>query len=67
MKRLEMLKIMTNTNYILTRLYETCNEELKKEYYEMRTLFLDNFERIQDDKNNTDEYYFYIVNGSSNH
>ena len=21
------------TNYILSRLYETCNEELKKEYY----------------------------------
>ena len=48
-------QLLSKTNYILTRLYETCNEEIKKEYYEMRKLFLDKFERIQDDKNNTDE------------
>ena len=38
------------TNYILTRLYETGNKELKKEYYEMRQLILNNLKRIQDDK-----------------
>ena len=38
-------------NYILTRLYETSNDELKKEYYEMREFILNNLERIQDDKN----------------
>ena len=48
-------KLLEKTNYILTRLYETCNEELKKDYYEMRGLILNNLKRIQDDKDNTDE------------
>ena len=43
------------TKYILTKLYKTCNEELKKEYYEMRELILNIFERIQDDKNEDKE------------
>ena len=43
--------LLNKTNYILTRPYETCNEELKKECYEMRELILNNLERIQDDKN----------------
>ena len=43
--------LLNKTNYILTRLYETCNEELKKDYYEMRELILIKLERIQDDKN----------------
>ena len=43
--------ILNKTNYILTRLYETSNEELKNEYYKMRKLFLDNLQRIKDDKN----------------
>ena len=47
--------LLNKANYILTRLYETNNEQLKKEYYEMRELVLDNLERIQDDKDNTDE------------
>ena len=38
------------TNYILTKLYEIDNEELKKGYYELRELFLNKLERIQDDK-----------------
>ena len=42
--------LLKKTNYILTKLYETDNEELKKEYYELRELFLNNLERIQDDK-----------------
>ena len=48
------LNLLNKTNYILTRLFETCNEDLKKEYYEyyeMRELILNNLERIQDDKN----------------
>ena len=28
--------LLNKANYILVRLYETSNEELKKEYYEMR-------------------------------
>ena len=43
------------TKYILTKLYETCNEELRKEYYEIRELILNNFERIQDGKNENKE------------
>ena len=43
------------TNYILTRLYETSNEELKKQFYEMRELILNNLERIEDDKNESKE------------
>ena len=43
--------LLNKTNYISTRLYETCNEELKKEYYEMRELILNNLERIQNDEN----------------
>ena len=43
--------LLNKANYILTRLYETSNEEMKKEYYEMRELSLINLERIQDDKN----------------
>ena len=38
--------LLNKTNYILTRLYETCNEELKKENHEMRELILNNLERI---------------------
>ena len=47
--------LLIKTNYILTRLYETCNEELKKEYYEMRELILNNLERLQDEKNESKE------------
>ena len=43
------------TNYLLTRLHETCNKELKKEYYEMRELILKNLERIQNDKDESEE------------
>ena len=42
--------LLKKSNYILKKLYETDNEELKKEYYELRELFLNNIERIQDDK-----------------
>ena len=42
--------LLKKTNYILTKLYEVDNKELKKEYYELRELFLNNFDRIQDDK-----------------
>ena len=42
--------LLKKTNYILTKLYEIDNEELKKEYYELRELILNNLERIQDDK-----------------
>ena len=37
------------TNYIVTKLYEIDNKELKKEYYELRELILNNLERIRDD------------------
>ena len=47
--------LLNKTNFILTRLYETCNEELKKEYYEMRDLILNNLERIKDDKDESNE------------
>ena len=47
--------LLNKTNFIITRLYETCNEILKKEYYEMRELILNNLERIQDDKNEDKE------------
>ena len=49
------LDLLNKTNYILTRLYETCNEELEKEYYEMRELILNNLERIQNDKDESRE------------
>ena len=39
--------LLNKTNYILTRLYETCNEELKKEYYEMRKLILNNLKNTE--------------------
>ena len=42
--------LLKKTNYILTKLYEIDNEEMKKEYYELRELILNNLERIQDDK-----------------
>ena len=42
--------LLKKTNYILTKLYEIDNEELKKEYYQLRELILNNLERIQDDK-----------------
>ena len=42
--------LLKKTNYILTKLYETNNEELKKEYYELREIVLINLDRIQDDK-----------------
>ena len=32
------------------KLYEINNEDLKKEYYELRGLILNNLDRIQDDK-----------------
>ena len=42
--------LLEKTNYILTKLYEIDNKELKKEYYELRELILNNLDRIQDDK-----------------
>ena len=45
--------LLKKTNYILTKLDEIDNEELKKEYYELRELILNNLERIQDDKDIT--------------
>ena len=42
--------LLKKTNYIITKLYEIDNKELKKEYYELRELILYNLERIQDDK-----------------
>ena len=42
--------LLKKTNYILTKLYEIDNEELKKDYYELKELILNNLERIQDDK-----------------
>ena len=42
--------LLRKTNHILTNLYEIDKEELKKEYYELRELILNNLERIQDDK-----------------
>ena len=42
--------LLKKTNYMLTKLYEIDNEELKKEYNELRELILNNFERLQDDK-----------------
>ena len=47
--------LLNKTNYILSRLYETCNEELKKDNYELRELSLNNLERTQDDKNESKE------------
>ena len=41
--------LLKKTNYILTKLYEIDNKELKKEYYELRELILNNLERIHDD------------------
>ena len=48
--RFDLLK---KSNYILTKLYEIDNEELKKEYYEFRELILKNLDRIKDDKDIT--------------
>ena len=45
--------LLKKTNYILTKLNEIKIEELKKEYFELRELVLNNLERIQDDKNIT--------------
>ena len=45
--------LLKKSNYILTKLYEIDNKELKKEYYELRELILNNLERIQDDKDIT--------------
>ena len=45
--------LLKKTNYILTKLYEIDNEKLKKEYYELRELILNNLDRIQDDKDIT--------------
>ena len=42
--------LLNKANYILTRLYETSNEELKKEFYENGDLILENLNRIEDDK-----------------
>ena len=42
--------LLIKTNYILTKLYEIDNKELKKEYYELRQIIIYNLERIQDDK-----------------
>ena len=44
------IDLLKKTNFILTKLYEIDNEELKKEYYELRELILNNLERIQNDK-----------------
>ena len=41
--------LLKKTNYILTKLYEIDNKELKKEYYGLRELILNNLDRIQDD------------------
>ena len=49
------LDLLNKTNYILTRLYETCNEGMKKDYYEMTELILNNLERKHDDKNKSKE------------
>ena len=48
-------ELLNKTNYKKSKLYETCNEELKKEYHGMRELILNNLERIQDDKNENKE------------
>ena len=46
--------LLTKTNYKLTKLYEIDNEELKKEYYELREIILNNLEEIHvDDKDIT--------------
>ena len=45
--------LLKKTNYILTKLYEIDNEEMKKDYYELRELILNNLDRIQDDKDIT--------------
>ena len=45
--------LLKKTNYILTKLYEVDNKELKKDYYELREIILNNLERIQDDKDIT--------------
>ena len=50
-----LFDLLNKTNYILTRLWETCNEKLKKEYYELRELILNNLERTQTDKNESKE------------
>ena len=42
--------LLKKTNYLLTKLYEIDNKELKKEDYGLRELFLNNLDRIQDDK-----------------
>ena len=42
--------LLKKTNYILTKLYEIDNKELKKEYYGLRDIILSNLDRIQDDK-----------------
>ena len=47
--------LLIEANNIITRLYETSKEELKKKYYEMRELILTNLERIQEDKNESRE------------
>ena len=47
--------LLKKANYILTKLYETSNEESKKEFSERRKLILNNLERIQDDKNESRE------------
>ena len=47
--------LLNKTNYKLTRLYDTCNKELKNEYYELRRIILENLERIQNDKNENEE------------
>ena len=39
--------LLKKTNYILTKLNEIDNEELKKEYYKLRELILNNLERIK--------------------
>ena len=48
------LDLLSKANYILVKLYETCNSELKNEYYEMRRLILESSQRIEDDKNDND-------------
>ena len=46
--------LLKKTKYIILRkLYEIDDEELKKEYYELRELIPNNLDRIQDDKDIT--------------